>query len=212
MNKRTFILFFIAIFIAFLFWYSNTLQDTFFITTDYLKELAFRNHFLAVLLFLGTSVLGALISPFTNIPLVPIAMLIWGPLITTMLLLAGWLMGGIFSYIIGRYFGYEVISFFIPKERINEWGRVVKENMNFLTGLLVRLTFPAELGYAFGIIHFPFFSYLFITFLSELPFAIISVYASEAVLSGDSIKFLSLIGLLFVIIFIAFRITRRKSI
>ncbi|HAS84602.1 MAG TPA: hypothetical protein DCS23_00805 [Candidatus Yonathbacteria bacterium] len=207
MNKRLILFLCIAIIIAFLFWYSSVLQSAFYTIAGYLNTLAVENELLAIFVFVLTSALAALISPLTNIPLVPIATLIWGPIPTIIFLLAGWLIGDIIAYLIGRYYGYKVVSYFVSKEKVDDWSSMVKKHTTFSTALLLRVALPAELGYAFGIIRYPLNLYIFITFLAELPFAIISTYASEAVLLGDAMKFFGLIGILFVVIIVAFRTT-----
>ena len=207
MNKRLIIFLCVAIVIAFLFWYSSVLQSAFYTIAGYLNTLAVENEILAIFVFVITSALAALISPLTNIPLVPIATLIWGPIPTIIFLLAGWLIGDIVAYLIGRYFGYKAVSYFVSKEKLDDWSSMVKKHTTFSTALLLRVALPAELGYAFGIIRYPLNLYIFITFLAELPFAIISTYASEAVLLGDTMKFFGLIGILFVVIIVAFRTT-----
>lgn len=179
----------------------------FYIIADYLNELAVQNQLLAILVFVLTSALAALISPLTNIPLVPIATVIWGPVPTIIFLLCGWFIGDIIAYLIGRYFGYKAVSYFVSTEKLDDWSNMVKKRTTFTTALLLRIALPAELGYAFGIIRYPAGTYIAITFLSELPFAIISTYASEAVIYGDTLKFFGLVGILFSVIFIAFRMT-----
>lgn len=208
MNKRVIVFICIAIVIAFLFWYSSVLQGAFYRIADYLSALAIENEFLAILVFVLTSALAALISPLTNIPLVPIATLIWGPVPTIIFLLSGWLVGDIVAYLVGRYLGHKAVSYFVSTEKLDDWSNMVKKRTSFSTAFLLRVALPAELGYAFGIIRYPASSYIIITFLSELPFAIISAYASEAVLFGDALKFFGLIGILFTVIIVAFRSTR----
>jgi len=146
MNKRLILLLCIAIIIAFLFWYSSVLQSAFYVIASYLNALAVENELLAILVFVLTSALAALISPLTNIPLVPIATLIWGPVPTIIFLLTGWLIGDIIAYIIGRYFGYKAVSYFVSKEKLDDWSNMVKKRTTFTTALLLRIALPAELG------------------------------------------------------------------
>jgi len=208
MNKRVIVFICFAIVIAFLFWYSSVLQEAFYAIAGYLNELATKNELLAILVFVLTSALAALISPLTNIPLVPIATLIWGPVPTIIFLLSGWLVGDIVAYLIGRYLGYKAVSYVVSVEKLDDWSNMVKRRTSFSTAFLLRVALPAELGYAFGIIRYPAGSYIAVTFLAELPFAIISTYASEAVLLGDAFKFFWLVGILFTVIIVAFRSTR----
>ncbi len=212
MNRRLILFLSLAVIIALLFWYSSVLQSSFYTIADLLNELAIQNEFLAVLVFVLTSALAALVSPLTNIPLVPIATLIWGPIPTIIYLLFGWFIGDIIAYIVGRYLGYKAVSYFVSTEKLDGWSSMVKKRATFSTALLLRIALPAELGYAFGIIRYPVGVYVIITFLSELPFAIISAYASEAVFFGDALKFFALIGILFTVIFVAFRVTHSDRV
>lgn len=209
MNKRIFLFFLLAISVAFLFWYSSALQNKFYIIVDFLSVLVTQNEFLAIFVFIITSAIAALISPLTNIPLIPIATIIWGPIPTIILLLTGWLIGDMFAYFIGRYFGYKVVCYFVSPEILDGWSSLIKSRTSFLTALLARLALPAELGYAFGIIRYPMGTYAIITFLSELPFAVVSTYVSEAVLFGNLIRFFGLMGTLFVVVFTAFRFVHK---
>lgn len=207
MNRRVIVFICVAIIIAFLFWYSSVLQETFYAIADYLKVLAAQNEVLAIFVFVLTSALAALISPLTNIPLVPIATLIWGPVPTIMFLIGGWLIGDILAYLVGRYLGHKVVAYFVSTEKLDNWSNVVKKRTSFSTALLLRVALPAELGYAFGIIRYPASLYIIITFLAELPFAVISTFASEAVLLGDTLKFFGLIGVLLAVVIVALRST-----
>lgn len=210
-NRRGVFLLSLIIVMVFLFWYSNILQDTFYTIVDFLSKLALENIFLAVGLFLLTATASALISPLTNIPLIPIAVAIWGPTLATIFLLIGWVLGDILAYVIGRYFGRKVVCYFVTLERLTEWSDAVRARMTFSAALLLRLALPAELGYAFGIVRYPFMAYVGITIFAELPFAVISTYASEAVIYGDIMKFFGFMGILFVLIFVAFRMSRKNK-
>lgn len=179
--------------LALLFWSSSFLQKEFYLVVDFFQTLVLRNEPLAVAVFILTAVAGALISPFTNLPLVPFAAAIWGPFPTTIFLLGGWLVGDIIAYFIGRNLGRRFVTHFVPTKKLDAWSDAIKQHTNFLTALVARLALPAELGYAFGLVRYPFGLYLIITFIAELPFAFISVSASEAVLAGDVQKFFGVI-------------------
>lgn len=214
MNKRKIFTLLVIITIVVLFWYSNLLQDVFYWITDLFNKVVVFNEALAILIFLLISVMASLVSPFTNIPLIPVAVVVWGSFYTSILLLIGWISGDIIAYLIGRYLGQPVIRYFVSKEKFEELISGVKEHTSFLTALFIRITLPAELGYVFGIVRYPFLSYLIITSISELPIAMISSYASEAVLSGNIMKFIYFIGILFLFFYSAlhFRKNHFKNI
>ena len=210
MNQRFISLIFVAAVLAFLFVYSNALQNDFYKIVEFFNSLVVKNEPLAVLVFVLLSTVAALISPLTNIPLVPFAVVIWGAVPTTALLLSGWLLGDILAYGIGRQFGHRGISYFVGNERLESWSQTVKKHTSFQRALFFRLILPAELGYAFGIIRYPVGLYILITFLAEVPFALVSVYASEAVVSGDIVRFMWLVGLLVVMVYAGYRFLHRK--
>lgn len=211
MNKRFLLFLLLSIVLAFLFWYSSVLQKEFYLIVDIFNELVIQNEILAVFIFILLAVAAALISPLTSIPLVPIAVVIWGSVPTTVFLLSGWIIGDTISYFVGRYLGYKAVCYFVSAEKIDELSSTIKKHTTFFKGLLLRLVLPAELGYAFGIIRYNFLSYLLLTLLAELPFAIISTYASEAVISGDAIKFLWLMIVLLFGIYVAVRMVHKNN-
>lgn len=211
MNKRFLLFLLLSIVLAFLFWYSSVLQKEFYLIVGIFNELVIQNEILAVFVFILLAAVAALISPLTSIPLVPIAVVIWGSIPTAVFLLSGWIIGDAISYFIGRYLGYKTVCYFVSAEKIDELSSTVKKHTTFLKGLLLRLVLPAELGYAFGIIRYNFLSYLLLTLLAELPFAIISTYASEAVISGDTIRFLALMVALLLGIFLAISMVRKNN-
>lgn len=200
MSKRVLLLLFGVVFLALLFWYSSALQDQFFVIVDFFHTLVYKNELLAIGVFILTAVVGALISPFTNLPLVPFAVAIWGTVPTTLFLLAGWMIGDTIAYFIGRYYGRKAVTFFVSEEKLDHWSEMVKAHTNFFTALILRLALPAELGYAFGFVRYHFGLFLLITLIAEVPFAIISTTASEAVLERDVGEFFWLILLLVIII------------
>ncbi|OGZ05950.1 MAG: hypothetical protein A2845_04070 [Candidatus Lloydbacteria bacterium RIFCSPHIGHO2_01_FULL_49_22] len=210
MDRRLTLFLLFTIVIVLLFWYSSVLQEQFYVVVKIFDAIVLENRSLAIGVFVLAAAVAALISPLTNIPLVPIAVAIWGPSFTTAILLCGWFIGDILAYVIGRYVGRKAVSYFVPEERLERWSSTVKEHTNIITAFFLRLALPAELGYAFGIVRYHAGWYILITVLAELPFAVVATYASEAVLSGDVIKFFWFTAILFLLIFFAFFKIRKK--
>ncbi|MFA6608305.1 MAG: VTT domain-containing protein [Candidatus Paceibacterota bacterium] len=212
MNKRIVISLIIVVIATLLFWVSKSIQDEFYLIVAMFNNLAEQNILLTVLIFLSVAAFAALISPFTNVPLIPVAVAIWGIIPTTILLLIGWLSGDIITYIIGRYLGYPVIRYLIVStERFDNWVNLVRDRTSFLKALTLRMALPAELGYVFGLIKYKFSTYFLITFLSELPLAIIFTYASQSILTGDIPQFFGFIGLLCIILFGTYELIHQKK-
>ena len=58
---------------------------------------------LAILVFVASSVVAVLIPVLSNLPLVPLAVLAWGPGWTALLLLLGWVIGAAAAFALGRH-------------------------------------------------------------------------------------------------------------
>lgn len=211
MAKRVFLIIGVAVAIALAFWYSSALQNSFYVLAEWFGELVVAHEFFAVLLFVLLSALAALVSPFTNVPLIPFAVVIWGTGPTAILLLGGWMLGDMLAYFIGRDIGYPAVRYMVSAERFDRWVETVRSHAHFAMALLLRMALPAELGYAFGIIRYPIGLYGLVTFLAELPMALAAVYASEAILAGKQSMFFLVIGSLVVLIVGAAYLMKRHN-
>jgi uncharacterized membrane protein YdjX (TVP38/TMEM64 family) len=163
--------------------------------------------------FVLLSALSAMLSPFSTVPLVPVAIVIWGPFFTSLMLLAGWLIGGMLSYAIGWKFGYALVSLFIPHEKIDKWSKQIEKKVSIFLVLLFRTMTPSETGYIFGIIKYPFWSFVLVTLLSEIPYAFAISYAGNAILENEQQIFwlLAIASLAFLgIVYQAYRREFRK--
>lgn len=210
-QKRTIIFATAAIIIA-IFWYSAALQESFYGAISILDSYIAENPKTGISVFLGLAAVSAILSPFSSAPLVPPAILIWGTKWTVAFLVVGWALGGLIAYIVGRYAGYPILRRFPGFHKIQYYRHKLPEGKEFAYVLLLRLALPSELmSYALGIIRYHFWKYLLATVLTEIPFALLTVYASRAIIEIRPLEFafLLLIGLIF--FGIVLLIARRKA-
>lgn len=191
MYKRHLLIFSSLLLIAFIFWSFFSLQRAFLDVALKLEEYISNQEALGIIIFVGLAALSAMLSPFSSVPLVPVAAMIWGNILTSLLLLLGWLIGEIFSYLIGEYAAHPLLKRITPFEKIQEYRQYFSAKSEFLIVLLFRLSMPAEVpGYVLGAIKYNFGKYLLATFIAEFPFAFITVYVSETLISKKPIAFL----------------------
>jgi len=193
----------IALVIAFaagLLFASSSLQDTFFLITDRAGDFTAQNMVLVSSVFILLAALSAMISPFSSTPIVPIAVALWGTELATTLLLAGWLIGDGAAYVAGRYAGHPLLEQFFDEEKLRKYEKYFSEHMTFFRALLVRIALPAEIGYGFGLINYNFIKYSVVTIVAETLFAIITVQASDALVSLNPIAFVSWSATLIIIV------------
>ncbi len=205
MNKKHLYILFLVAVIAGLFWYFNSLQEIFydflFLIVGYIEE----RPLWGAAIFVGLAVVSAMFSPFSSAPLVPAAIIVWGTALTSVFLLAGWLIGYVVAYFIGYYAGYPIVKQFLPFEKIDYYRNRISKKSEFWLILLFRMAMPAEIpGYVLGIIRYNFWRYFFASLVTELPFVVIVVYASEAFMARDILLFFGLVFLAFIIMIIMF--------
>jgi len=184
MKKTRIAIFLVMVILILAIWYSlyakNAVYDSVVFFSSYIED-----SILGAATFILLAALSAMLSPFSSIPVVPIALVIWGPLLTSLMLLAGWLIGGIMAYGIGWKFGYPLVSAFIPHEKIDKWSKQLERKVSIFLVLAFRIMTPSETGYIFGILKYPFWTFILVTVLSEIPFAFAISYAGSAILDNE---------------------------
>jgi uncharacterized membrane protein YdjX (TVP38/TMEM64 family) len=107
---------------------------------------------LGVLIFVATSALAVLMPLLTNLPLVPLAVLAWGPAWTALLLLFGWLAGAAIAFALGRHARAAVLRHFPSVQRHAGIDRLIHPQRRLVSLILLRMTFPVDvLSYALGL-------------------------------------------------------------
>lgn len=150
---------------------------------------------LGMLVFLLLAMMSAMVAFFSSALLAPIAIYAWGKAGCFALLWGGWFLGGIVSYCIGRFLGRSVASGIIGDERITTWENQVSERTRFIHVLFFQAVVPSEIpGYVLGILRYRFLLYLAALGITELPYAIATVYLGESFLRGESAVFI-LVGI-----------------
>ncbi|MCH8073357.1 MAG: VTT domain-containing protein [Proteobacteria bacterium] len=148
---------------------------------------------LGMVLFVLLSTASAMVAFFSSAILAPVAIYAWGKAVTFMLLWLGWLLGGMLSFGIGRFLGRSVVSMIIDEKKIEGWERELGTRARFIHVLLFQAAVPSEIpGYVLGILRYSFPLYLSALAITELPYAIATVYLGEAFLEGNSTVFILL--------------------
>ncbi len=132
---------------------------------------------LGMVLFVLLSMVSAMVAFFSSAVFAPIAIYAWGKAGTFMLLWLGWLLGGILSFCVGRFLGRSVVGMIIDEQKIAGWERELGERSRFMHILMFQAAVPSEIpGYVLGILHYRFPLYLAALALTEIPYAIATVY------------------------------------
>ena len=142
---------------------------------------------LGIAVFFASSVLAVLVPVLTNLPLLPLAVMAYGPVWTALILLTGWVLGAALSFALGRHARALVLRRFPGMQRHGEIERLIHPRQRLWSLVLLRVTFPVDvLSYALGMFS-PRTSALenaASTALGAAPFAV--VFALFPTLSGAS--------------------------
>lgn len=106
---------------------------------------------LGLLVFAATSVMAVLVPMLSNLPLVPLAVLAWGPAWTALLLLGGWMAGSAISFTLGRHARLLILRHFPSVNRHAGIDRLIHPRHRMRSLILLRMTFPVDvLSYSLG--------------------------------------------------------------
>ncbi|KKW28696.1 MAG: hypothetical protein UY73_C0037G0003 [Parcubacteria group bacterium GW2011_GWA2_52_8] len=210
MNKKIFYLFLLLVLVGTIFGGSAYLQTVFSQLTDSIDAYVSRHFFLGAIIFTGLAAFSVLLGPFTSAPLIPFAVVIWHIPLTLAMLMAGWLLGNTGAFWIGRYLGHPLVAKIVGHKKLDDWLAALQPRLSFPLLLLFRLATPSETGYVFGLLKYDFRKYLLLSFLAELPFAFIIVFASDALTNTGWASFLLLLLAWIVIISLALYEFRKK--
>ncbi|MCR4323097.1 MAG: VTT domain-containing protein [Candidatus Azambacteria bacterium] len=182
------------------FWFLTPLRDVFYDAVSLADAYVAQHQARGILVFIGLATISAMLSPFSSVPLIPIAIILWGNVWTIIFLVVGWLIGHAITYAIGYYAGHPVAKRFTGFEKIEHYSKKFSAKSEFLLVLLFRLAMPAEIpGYVLGTVRYNFVKYFIATLIAEFPFAIITVYASAALIDRKPVIMVSAIvgGIIF---------------
>lgn len=120
--------------------------------TTPIQDMLSANARLGIVVFIATSALAVLMPLLTNLPLVPFAVLAWGPAWTAAMLLLGWVVGAALSFTLGRHAGARVLRHFPSVKRHADIDRLIDPRHRMVSLVLLRMTFPVDvLSYALGL-------------------------------------------------------------
>ncbi|QJR14609.1 VTT domain-containing protein [Usitatibacter palustris] len=117
-----------------------------------IREAVLDNERAGLAVFVVTSVVAVLMPLLTNLPLVPIAVLAWGPWLTALLLLLGWVIGATLSFVLGRHARAWILRHFPSVTRHAQIDRLIHPRYRLGSLIMLRMTFPVDvLSYALGL-------------------------------------------------------------
>lgn len=136
----------------------------------------------SMLVYMCVGIFATVVAPVSTLPLIPIAVALWGPFVTGTLSVIAWSIGSVIAFLIARRFGKPIIAHFVNLEKISKYENVLGEKYLFWDLILLRAAVPVDiLSYAVGLFtSIGIGAYTLATFIGIIPFAFIFSYASRA--------------------------------
>lgn len=175
-------------------WLSAALNRAFTDALVFSKAFVDAHPVASVLAFVGLATLSAMFVLFSSIVTVPVAVYAWGQTQTLLLLLAGWFIGAMLLYFIGRRFGRWAVTYFVSAAAVDRWSRLVTLEMSLASVALLKLALPSEApSFALGVLRYPWHKFVIVLVLSELPFGVWAVYLAAALIEEQRALFVLLV-------------------
>jgi uncharacterized membrane protein YdjX (TVP38/TMEM64 family) len=148
---------------------------------------------LGMVLFVILAALSAMLAFVSSALLVPVAVYVWGPEVCFVLLWAGWFLGGLLAYTVGRYLGRPVVETLVSRETAARYETWVEPGASFVPIFLLQLALPSDVvGYLFGLARCRFTVFVAALGLAEVPYALGAVYLGASFLNRRLVPLLAL--------------------
>lgn len=142
-------------------------------TADIIRE----RPVLGASLFVVASALSAMLFFVSSAVIVPVAVYVWGQGASLLLLLLGWILGGMCAYTISRHLGRAAVNALGASSWLERYEARFSRAAPFGLVLLFQLAVPSEVpGYVLGLLRYPFWKYMAALALGELPYAVATIY------------------------------------
>lgn len=178
------------------------------------QEVISQYPILGASLFVAFAAISAMLTFVSIAIIVPAAVFTWGEPLSMLLLWVGWILGGVATYNIGRFFGRPVVRWLTANQALHRFEHRVQRDAPFWLVLILQLALPSEIpGYVLGLARYSFPRYLLALGIAELPYTVATVYIGTSFVERRGAALLAAgvaIAVLSVVMFYVLRrVTRR---
>lgn len=134
-----------------------------------------------LIIYLLITIFATVVAPVSALPLLPVAVLLWGWKLAALITILGWTLGSILAFYLARRYGIKLVKRIINLEKIHKYEKLIPTSQIFLSIIWMRIFLPVDvLSYLLGLfskISLPLYSLA--TLIGVTPFAIIMSYAGS---------------------------------
>ena len=138
---------------------------------------------------------SVVLMPFSSLPLLPLAISVFGVGLTAWLSALGWWLGCLVAFQLARR-GRPMLERLASMREVDRLESMVPANVGFGGIVLLRMVLPVDLvSYALGLLkQLPFRRYALASLLGILPFSFVWSYAGGELLVGHFLSFAAALG------------------
>lgn len=178
---------------------------------EYTRAVILRHPHLGMVLFVVLAGLSGMLVFFSSAIIIPAAVYTWGRVLTIVLLWLGWMLGGIGSYLLGRYPGRRLFNRMMPAKKIRHYEKMISKETPFVVILLFQIALQSEIpGYVLGAAKYRFRKYLAALGLAEVPYAIGAIYLTESFIGRNYLMLFALGAAAILTSVIAYRVFHKR--
>ena len=136
---------------------------------------------LGMALYVVGAVIAVIVPAIIFLPLVPVAVTLWGSFVAAVLSIIAWMLGAAAAFLLARRYGHPLVARLLGEKRIKKITKLLPAHHVFLGVILMRVVLPIDLiSYALGLFNIMSFkSYLAATLLGVVPFAFAFSYFAD---------------------------------
>ena len=133
---------------------------------------------LSIAVYLLFLIISEVVTPVASLPILPLAVSVWGSFWAAIITLLGWFAGAVISFWVARRFGKPLVGRIIDINRLEQLSRFVPEKNLFWVVVFLRIIFPTDIfSYVLGLFtNVSFRAYFWGTLIGITPFSFIFSY------------------------------------
>ncbi|MCA9459017.1 MAG: VTT domain-containing protein [Nanoarchaeota archaeon] len=144
-----------------------------------------------ILIYIIIVIFATVIAPISAIPLLPVAVFLWGWFYAALFSVIAWTIGAVIAFILARKYGVNIVKKFVSMEKINYYEKFIPKKDLFIGIILVRMFLPVDLfSYLLGLFSkVDLKTYTIATFMGVIPFALVLSYIGSLSIMYQVVSF-----------------------
>lgn len=134
--------------------------------------------FTGMIVYTSITIFATVFAPISALPLMPLAVQLWGVFIAAILSIIGWTIGSLIAFLVAKKLGKKYVMKIIDEKKIKYYEDIIPENNLFLGVVILRMFLPVDvLSYVLGLFtNMRTISYTIATLIGVTPFAFVIAY------------------------------------